>query len=441
MCISGHSHIINRKLHEEYGDIVRVAPNQISVKGEIGWKAIYSHKLHGEEEWAKGDDFFSGVPPDIVTAATPDHRRLRKEIIRAFSDKAIQEQLPKFRQYSTLLLQRWRDRDQTVLDISRWLNFYTFDIFGDLAFGEPFGSLESGESHKWIDLIFDTIVIGKNFRFLDEFKPIKALVMYFIPESVKRRAADHYELSVTKIKKRLARGVGDRHDFISYIMKTDGTGLTETEMERNASTLIVAGSETTATTLSALIYFLLTNPAKYARLIEEIHTAFKSDDEITLQSSSALPYLQGCVEEALRLFPAVPIGAPRQVPKGGGYLNELWLPERTLIEVPQWATHRSEVNFHNPDDFAPERWLPPTHAWYEEQYQNDKKSNAQTFSYGPRSCLGKNLAYYEMRFTISRILRNFDFELQPEAKNWIERCESYFFWHKPPLPVKVIART
>jgi cytochrome P450 len=62
---------------------------------------------------------------------------LRKEIIRAFSDKAIQEQLPIFRQYSKLLVERWRDRDRTVIDISKWFNFYTFDTFGDLAFGEP----------------------------------------------------------------------------------------------------------------------------------------------------------------------------------------------------------------------------------------------------------------------------------------------------------------
>jgi len=403
---------------------------------------VYAHRTHGTEEWQKVDGFFSGTPPDIVTAPTADHRRLRKEIIRAFSDKAIYEQQVIFQNYSSLLLQRWRERDQTVIDISKWLNFYTFDTFGDLAFGEPFGSLEGGESHPWISLIFDTIKIGKMMRFLDEFENIKKIIDFLMPASIKRRVADHYELSVTKVRKRMARGVGDRKDFISYIMKTDGTGLSDVEMERNASTLIVAGSETTATTLSALIYFLLKRPEKYARFTEEIRSTFKGDDEeITLQAASALPYLQACIEEALRLFPAVPIGAPRQVPSGGGHIEDLYLPGKTSIEVPQWTTHRSEMNFRDPDEFIPERWLPSDHAWYLERYQNDNKSVAQAFAFGPRSCLGKNLAYHEMRFTLSRIFKNFDFELQPEAELWIERCENYFFWEKPPLPVKVKART
>jgi cytochrome P450 len=303
------------------------------VRGELGWKAVYSHKLHGEEEWAKADNFFTGVPPDIVTAPTADHRRMRKEIIRAFSEKAIQEQLPIFQQYAKLLLQRWKDLDQTVIDISKWFNFYTFDTFGDLAFGEPFGSLDSGKTHPWIGLIFDTIKIGKMIRFLDEFPATKKFIMFLMPTSIKRRAADHYELSATKFRARMARGVGHRKDFISYIMRTDGdakVAITEDEMERNASTLIVAGSETTATTLSALIYFVLTRTEKYARLTDEIRSTFKSDEDVTLLAVAALPYLQACIEETLRLFPAVPVGAPRQVPSGGGYLESIHLPGKVI---------------------------------------------------------------------------------------------------------------
>jgi len=139
-----------------------------------------------------------------------------------------------------------------------------------------------------------------------------------------------------KVRKRMARDVGDRKDFISYIMKTDGTGLSDDEMERNASTLVVAGSETTATTLSAAIYFLLKRPKKCARFTEEIRSAFKGgDEEITLQACAALPYLQACIEEALRLFPAVPIGAPRQVTEGGRYIENIYLPEKVILDLLQ----------------------------------------------------------------------------------------------------------
>jgi cytochrome P450 len=157
--------------------------------------------------------------------------------------------------------------------------------------------------------------------------------MFLMPTTVKRRAEDHYALSTSKVRKRIARGVGDRKDFISYIMKTNGTGLSEDDMERNAPTLIVAGSETTATTLSALMYFLLKKPEKCFRLTEEIRSSFKADEEITLQAAQALPYLQACIEETLRLFPAVPIGAPRQVTSGGGYLEALYLPGKVIFNL------------------------------------------------------------------------------------------------------------
>ncbi|EXJ82862.1 hypothetical protein A1O3_06677 [Capronia epimyces CBS 606.96] len=438
ICISGRYNQLNRRLHEHYGPIVRVGPNKLSVRGEIGWQAIYGHKPREAEEWSKWPAFFVNIPPDITTAPTAEHRRLRREIIRAFSDKAIQEQQSIFHHYANLLIQRWRERDQTVIDLAKWFNFFTFDTFGDLAFGEPFGSLQGGESHPWVNLIFDSIKINKMSGFLEEFPLIKRLAILLTPPDLKRRATEHFELSEQKIRQRLTRDRGDRKDFVSYIWKSDGTGLTQQELERNASTLIVAGSETTATTLSALISYLLRNPDKYDRIAHEIRSTYKGgDEEVTLLDAANVPYVHACIEETLRLFPAVPIGAPRQVGASGGFIEQYRLPPKTLLEVPQWATHRASVNFRDPDDFIPERWLPASHAWYDEKYANDNRGVVQSFSYGPRACLGRTLAYHEMRFILSLILKNFDFEPTPEGANWVERCEHYFFWVKPPLPVKL----
>jgi len=440
ICISGRWNLVNRELHERYGPIVRVGPHKLSVRGEIGWQAIYGHKSRDAEEWSKWPDFFPNIPKDIVTAPTAEHRRLRKEIIRAFSDKAIQEQQSIFHHYAKILILQWKKRDQTVIDVAKWFNFFTFDTFGDLAFGEPFGSLEGGESHPWVNLIFDSIKINKMSGFLEEFPLIKQLAIMLTPAEIKRRASEHFELSEQKIRQRLARGGNDRKDFVSYIWKSDGKGLTQQELERNASTLIVAGSETTATTLSGLVDYLLKNPEKYARLTHEVRSTFKAgDDEVTLLDTANVPYVHACVEETLRLFPAVPVGAPRQVGASGGHIENYYLPPQTLLEVPQWATHRASVNFRDPEDFVPERWLPTDHPWYDPRYANDNKGVVQSFSYGPRACVGKTLAYHEMRFITSLIFKNFDFEPTPEGAGWVERCEHYFFWHKPPLPVKLKA--
>jgi cytochrome P450 len=59
----------------------------------------------------------------------------------------------------------------------------------------------------------------------------------------------------------------------------------------------------------------------------------------------------------------------------------------------------------------------------------------QPFSVGPRNCIGRNLAYAEMRLILARIIFSFDLRLADDSKDWFSRNESYFVWHKPPLNI------
>ena len=87
-----------------------------------------------------------------------------------------------------------------------------------------------------------------------------------------------------------------------------------------------AGSETTATTLSAIHYYLVRNPDVCKRLQDEIRTTFKSYDEINATSTASLEYLGAVCREALRIFPPVPIGLPRLIPEGGDTVDGKWIP-------------------------------------------------------------------------------------------------------------------
>lgn len=102
----------------------------------------------------------------------------------------------------------------------------------------------------------------------------------------------------------------------------------------NASVLIVAGSETTATVLSGVTYLLLDNPDKLAQLHTELRKAFNSDNDITLAKVSRLDYMLACLEETMRLYPPVPIGLPRIVPKGGRIVGGVYLPEGVCFLFP-----------------------------------------------------------------------------------------------------------
>jgi cytochrome P450 len=90
------------------------------------------------------------------------------------------------------------------------------------------------------------------------------------------------------------------------------------------------------------------------------------------------------------------------------------------------------LNFTSPNSYLPERWLHPTPS----RFIDDNRAVLQPFSVGPRNCIGRNLAYNEMRLILARVLWNFDLELCPESENWTEQ-KIFFLWEKLPLFLKL----
>lgn len=94
-----------------------------------------------------------------------------------------------------------------------------------------------------------------------------------------------------------------------------------------------------------------------------------------------------------------------------------------------YAAFRSEQNWTRPDDMVPERWLDKGAG---STFEGDVREVHQPFSFGPRNCIGKNLANSEMRLVLARILWNFDITLLPESANWIDQ-KVYRVWVKGHL--------
>jgi len=101
------------------------------------------------------------------------------------------------------------------------------------------------------------------------------------------------------------------------------------EILGNAETFIVAGSETTATLLSGLTHYLSETPQAWNRLKTEVRGSFKSEDEITMRSTSALPYLFACLEESLRMYPPAAVTPPRLSP--GATVNGEYIPKEVSL--------------------------------------------------------------------------------------------------------------
>ena len=182
----------------------------------------------------------------------------------------------------------------------KWYNFTTFDVLGDLAFGEPFGCLESGDYHPWVAMIFSGFELATYNQVLKQLPMIAPLLRPFLPRKLLHNMQDHLKLSFEKARKRALWGPGDRDDFMSYILRNeDSKAMTADEIGENANILIVAGSETTATLLSGTTFWLLQNRQAYEKLVNEIRSTFESEEEITIGAVAGCKYLLAVLNEAV----------------------------------------------------------------------------------------------------------------------------------------------
>jgi len=249
-----------------------------------------------------------------------------------------------------------------------------------------------------------------------------------MPKSLKEAQDNHTNLTIERVEARMALST-NRADFMSNILKhQDEKGMTKPEIFGIVNLLIIAGSETTATLLSGATYLLLRNPRVMQKLVAEVRRKFTSEDQINMTSVNSLDYMLAVLNEALRMYPPSPTGLPRVVPKPGDYICGKWVPGGTAVSVSQWAANRSPSNFSQSEYFIPERFLG------DPKFDSDKRHALQPFSVGPRNCVGRNLAYAEMRLILARIIWNFDLKLADDNHNWTDQ-HIYTFWEKGPLNV------
>ncbi|KAK4681747.1 hypothetical protein QC764_110160 [Podospora pseudoanserina] len=426
-----------KDLHDRYGPVVRYTSDNISFTTPSAWKTIYGHRnLPGQETFPKDPTAYRPTPsghPHIIIASDPDHRRQRRLLSHAFSEKALRAQEDILNHYATLLITKLtaKANAKVAVDIVQWFNFTTFDLIGDLAFGQPFNCLDSAAYHPWVSLIFSNIKLGVFFEVLRRHPFLGCLKTFLLPKHLVKSQKEHRALSEKTAKKRLEAGGTERGDFMSYILRhNDEKGMSEGEIIENSSLLIIAGSETTATQLSGTTFWLLKNRDKYDKLVKEIRGRFGREDEIDLVAVGGLEYLEAVLEEGFRMYPPTPLALPRRVPPKGEYIEGYWIPGNTSVAVPQWASYQSSSNFRDPQKFVPERWLG------DPRYADDVRGVLQPFSVGPRNCIGRNLAYAEMRLIMARLLWNFDLELMPESEEW-NRQRIYVLWEKGAVNVRL----
>jgi cytochrome P450 len=317
MCsiLSGWLHRDVQAIHRKYGSVVRIAPNELSFSDPQAWEDIYSNR--GKAPAFPKSKIWNAPQPGtglMVLNVINDelHARIRKTMEGGFTEKAVARQEKIVTGYVSLFIQRLKEKvekaspedpGEGVVDVVKWLSLMTADIVGDLAFGESFGSLETGERGEWVGLVFGSLRAQSFGAVLRHYSWLNSIAMRLMPRSAKEMMEKLWTLVHEKVDRRLETDT-DRPDYLSLwqTQTKNGTeGMDRSLMYSNAFLVVAAGSETTATSLSGTVNHLVKNPKKLAILTEEIRGRFKKEEDITFAALKELTYLNAVIWEGLRM--------------------------------------------------------------------------------------------------------------------------------------------
>ncbi|XP_054160973.1 uncharacterized protein LOC128959051 [Oppia nitens] len=185
-------------------------------------------------------------------------------------------------------------------------------------------------------------------------------------------------------------------------IKLDNKQLTENEMLAQSVVVLLAGYETTATTLSFCTYELALNQDIQQKLYEEVKTIIDSKGQISYDELSRLPYLDACLMETLRLHSPAQRIARTTIDDYKLGNTGITLYKGQQIDVPIYAIHHSEEYYAKPFEFNPERFMP-------ENRHNIIPYTYLPFGAGPRNCIGMRFALLEAKLGLAHIIQKYRF--------------------------------
>ncbi|KAG8670723.1 hypothetical protein FPOAC2_04016 [Fusarium poae] len=213
-----------KELHDAYGDVVRIAPNELSFSSATAYKEIYNHASKNPGAFLKSEIFYRSDPattrPDIVFVKDPeDHRNQRKSLFHAFSLKTLRETESTVRHYVDQFVHRLGQNGgpKTIgVDTSTVYNWLTFDIIADLTFGKSFNSIFDWKPSAWVSLLLDFTSHLTLLPVINRLSVPGFVLPFLMPKALKQSLDLHNKMTEEMVEHRIKLGdLHDREDFFA----------------------------------------------------------------------------------------------------------------------------------------------------------------------------------------------------------------------------------
>jgi len=331
------------------------------------------------------------------------------------------------------------------MDLARKAQFFTLDVITKIAFGEAFGDLVNDtDMYQYIkstEEMLEVIIMAGTMPLMKSMFTVEWIGNLMFP-SDKDGMGIGKLIGIAKdlIGKRYGPKAIHRQDMLDSFMRH---GLKQDELISESLLQILAGSDTSATTIRATMLYLMSHPRCYRKLQDEIDGAVKarraSSPIIKASEAVELPYLQAVIKEGMRIWPAVTGLLTKVTPPEGDTVEiegtTVYIPGNTNIGYDAWGIHHSKDVFgQDADVFRPERWLEKEG----EELARMQKTAELIWGWGKYQCLGKPIATMELNKVFFELLRHFDFSVVDPTKPW--KSANVGLWMQSELWVEVTER-
>lgn len=312
------------------------------------------------------------VPTIFATQDEALHRTLRKPIAPIYSMSNLMSLERYVDSTMSILLNQLESRfatDDAVCDLDKWLQWFAFDVMGELTFSRRLGFLEHGadvdgiieniwqyfrraspiSQIPWVDFLWTKNPLLQRLRSVSA-NPVVTFAVARAQERQKSQNADQ----TAKI---------NDNDFLARFMAAirNDSSIPPFALTVWATSNVAAGSDTTAILLRTVFHSLLVNPESMSSLLAEVDDAAakgRLSNPATWREAHALPYLDAVIKEAGRLHPPFGLPLERVVPPSGATVCGQALPPGTVVGMSAWVVHRDPDTFgQDCNEWKPERWI------------------------------------------------------------------------------------
>ncbi|KAK8107523.1 cytochrome P450 [Apiospora kogelbergensis] len=373
------------RMHDEYGDFIRTGPRELCIVRSSAVPLIYGPNAKCRKAtWYTQVDTNAKNCSINMTRDVDDYRRRRRTWDRGFATKVLQQYIPRITEKADLYL--------------------SFDIMGEAGFGKDFGGLANGQEHPAIKGVHDHMAILS----IASHVPWLLNIASRIPGATAGYAPFfNWCTSQIQAKQKTWKHGQEPTDIISWLIKAfeekDPSAPPSTAaMHEDARVVIIAGSETTATTLAAVLFYLCKYPEIYRKLQADVDAALPASESWSYEKAKTVTFIDDLVNETLRLKPAIMSGGYRVTPPQGMQVDEHFIPGNTNVFVPTQLIQTDERYWPRGHEFIPER--------FSSKSSDLRNENApfMPFTLGMHACPGKNLALMSLRIILSKIAQNYD---------------------------------